>query len=435
MQRKPSERAHRIRFIITIGILLRLWDSSLALTIQNPNAFRSSLLIAALHYTWNAGSLRSYESTFLFHKVDAMQLINEWLGSPSPKLVTTCIREICTLAFAECCLGDVQTADTHIDGLMRMMDLHRPITSVIQPKLGLEDELANRYFLLTYNFVHGVKSRIHDLVGNDFKSIPADIEDLMHKWHVEEKDGLETRLQSMRLFPSFFNVPPDGTNLQLVDGFPFVECLRKFTMMTTLRKQAEMNQGRSFGGRIDQIWLEGAATRLLLVLVGSHANSMYGKKNNTKTEKTPQGKLLVSWSGMTSTIGLYLNEVLGVWNAGQLLENRLHRRVLYILAGDLSRQDCTCEGGDDIVALNFGFWQAFTGALSIAKHRRHGAGSLPTAFESCFRSFIVRWIRKTGITRWDEAKSCLDSVVWPSEHMDEAVELEIWQEAVFEAQQ
>lgn len=81
--------------------ITELHPHSLAIATQNPDALRGSLLIAALHYAWNVGNLRNYEATFLHHKVEAMRLVNGWLKNLQPKVATTCIREICTLAFAE----------------------------------------------------------------------------------------------------------------------------------------------------------------------------------------------------------------------------------------------------------------------------------------------------------------------------------------------
>ncbi|KAH6884154.1 hypothetical protein B0T10DRAFT_493692 [Thelonectria olida] len=408
----------------------------LALATQNPDALRGSLLIAALHYAWNVGNLRNYESTFLYHKVEAMRLVNGWLKNMQPKVATTCIREICTLAFTECALGDIKTADTHIDGLMRFMDLHNPPTPEPQPRPSLEEELSNRYLLLTYNFVHGVKSRLSDIIDgirpsdSDYKPTPEETEFLMHRWHKEEMGGLEIRLRSMRLFPSFFNVPPPGTVFDDIEGGPLIECLRQFSTMADLRQKPDSPPRYDVGGHRDQIWLEGASTRLLLAMVSSHLQSTSGKRRPKSTKKASE-KIIVSWPGASAGIGLYLNAALGIFNAGQPLEDRLHRRVLFILKGDLDREDYLLESGRSATS-DFWFWRAFLGAFSIAKYQRDGKGTLRPAFQPSFQAFIVKWIHRTGTSRWDEARECLESVVWPSDHADEPLAEGVWKDAMLE---
>lgn len=248
----------------------------------------------------------------------------------------------------------------------------------------------------------------------------------MHRWHKEELGGLETRLKSMRLFPSFFNVPPAGTAFGNVDGSPFIECLRQFSSMADARNRSDSPAQYNVGGRLDQIWLEGAATRLLLAMVSSHVQSTTTKRK--KPKQTPD-KLTVSWSGASAAIGLYLNPILGIFNAGQPLEDRLHRRVLFILKGDLDRDDYI-PGPNRDAASDYWFWRAFLGAFSIAKHERCGKADLSRAFRQSFDGFVGEWAGRMGVRRWDEARGCLEAVVWPSDFGDDALAEEVWGGAV-----
>lgn len=44
--------------------------------VQHPDILRNTLLVAAMHYAWRVGELKGFESTYLFHKIDTMQLLN-----------------------------------------------------------------------------------------------------------------------------------------------------------------------------------------------------------------------------------------------------------------------------------------------------------------------------------------------------------------------
>lgn len=68
---------------------------------QDAYALRNTLLIAGLYYAWKAGDMYTYESTFLFHKIEAMGLVNKWLSRPDSGTLNVCIRQISTLCFAE----------------------------------------------------------------------------------------------------------------------------------------------------------------------------------------------------------------------------------------------------------------------------------------------------------------------------------------------
>jgi hypothetical protein len=70
-------------------------------TLQEPTAFRILLIYAGLHYTWNAGALFSYDATVLFHKVESMRIVNEWLADSIARTAGKCARTIATLCLTE----------------------------------------------------------------------------------------------------------------------------------------------------------------------------------------------------------------------------------------------------------------------------------------------------------------------------------------------
>jgi hypothetical protein len=76
--------------------------ASMSSAVQDPFALRNMLLIAGIHYAWNLGDLQTFEPTFLSHKIQAIQLVNEKLSSPSDgKDYMSCANYIITLSFTE----------------------------------------------------------------------------------------------------------------------------------------------------------------------------------------------------------------------------------------------------------------------------------------------------------------------------------------------
>ncbi|KAM5365312.1 hypothetical protein ACJZ2D_011095 [Fusarium nematophilum] len=411
---------------------------------QSPDALRNTMLIAGLHFAWNAGHLKNFEPTLLFHKIETMRLINRWLEESRPKGYWVCVRQIATLCLTEvcflptldsamivdireCCLGNVATAETHLDGLMRFMDFHKPPAIVCQDSLNVEDELSNRYIILTYNFIYGFKSRLQDIIDDDdrlgpnYQPTSTQVEEYMHAWHKEEFRGLEIRLKAMKMIPFFFSPLPPSTKFCDVDGSSMIDCLISLTETSRFRRQLSGD-----GQAQHLVWLEGAATRLLLAFVGAHIESLAGEGNGGYCQPVAP-RLMASWSGLSTSVGLYLHAVLGFWNAGAPIEPRLHRRVLSILKRDLDHT--ACWTGRHLVS-DFWFWRAFMGAFSLAKHARVGDQSLLEPLQGPFRGFIREWSRCSGVMEWARARESLVRIVWPEVFVDEVLAEELWDKSV-----
>lgn len=84
-------------------LLITVSGCSINTVVHDPFALRSTLIIAGLHYSWNTGHLQSYESTFLFHKVESMRAVNKWMLRQDPTKAAMTARQVVTLGFAEVC--------------------------------------------------------------------------------------------------------------------------------------------------------------------------------------------------------------------------------------------------------------------------------------------------------------------------------------------
>ncbi|ESU10452.1 hypothetical protein FGSG_02854 [Fusarium graminearum PH-1] len=387
-------------------------------------AYRSDALFhySGLHFAWNTGQLQSFEPTFLFHKIEAMNSVNKFLRNSRMKYAV-CVRNIATLCFTECAMGNIIASETHLDGLMRFMDLHRPPHKAPLAESDLDDELANRYVLFSYNFIHGFKSRVEDVLINGSVTktsqtpSPALVEKLMHEWHKHEVQGLDIRLKSLKMIPFFFSELPPNTKFVDIDGTATAECLATLTATAQLR-----TQGMDFDDQ-QMIWQEGAATRLMLAFVGSHIESIStgGRKGSV-----PNGsRMASSWSGMAAATGLYLHTILRFWNAGEPIEPRLHRRVLLVLQQDLERSRRTSRPLNDLW-----FWKAFVGAMTVERQVASPARGVLNEMKWIYESFVREWGIMIGTTTWEQARAALSRIVWPEVFHSEGMAQELWYRCV-----
>ncbi|KAJ4128038.1 hypothetical protein NW768_008322 [Fusarium equiseti] len=338
-----------------------------------------------------------------------------------------------------CALGNIITAETHMDGLMRFMDLHRPphITEPIEH--NVDDELANRYVLLfvtlptpspkpltessAYNFIHGFKSRVEDVLINGSvaksgqKPAPALVEKLMHEWHKHEVQGLDIRLKALKMLPFFFSDLPPGSRFVEIDGTEIVECLKTLTATSRMRAQA-----MDFDDQ-QMIWQEGAATRLLLLVVGAHIESISSDKKKASSSRL-RSSLASPWSGLNAAAGLYLHSILKFWNAGDPIEPHLHRRVLFILYQDLELDQRRSR-----VLSDLWLWKAFVGAMSLDRAAASADGMLDE-MQAVYQGFVRGWSAVTKITDWEIAKLALSVVVWPEVFQYEDMARGLWYSCV-----
>ncbi|RGP59530.1 hypothetical protein FSPOR_11287 [Fusarium sporotrichioides] len=398
-------------------------QSLLKSTMHSSDTLRNTMLIAGLHFAWNTGQLQSFEPTFLFHKIEAMNSVNNFLRNSSIKYAL-CVRNIATLCFTECAMGNIIASETHLDGLMKFMDFHRPPHRATPAEYDLDDELANRYVLFSYNFIHGFKSRVEDVLINGSvtktgqKPPPALVEKLMHEWHKQEVQGLDIRLKCLKMIPFFFSDLPSDTKFVDIDGTAMAECLATLTFTAQLR-----TQGTDFYDQ-QMIWQEGAATRLMLAFVGSHIESISTGGRKRPIAQT-RSRMASSWSGMATATGLYLHTILRFWNAGDPIEPRLHRRVLLVLQQDLERSRRSSISLSDIW-----FWKAFVGAMSVERHVGSSTSGVLHEMKGIYEGFVREWSIVVGITVWERARETLSKIVWPETFHSEDMAQELWYRCV-----
>ncbi|KLP03393.1 uncharacterized protein FFB20_02172 [Fusarium fujikuroi] len=375
---------------------------------QHPDALRDTLLVAGLHYAWTVGDLETYKPTFLFHKVSTIQVLNRWLQNIHQPGLMTFIRHVSILCFIEAAYGNVHDTEAHINGLVNAVHLLSPLDDDFSHRSEIEEELANRYLLLTYYAYQGFKARIlgSDSLQNLFRqNNTAEFSTFVSQiylWKTQNIGHLEMRLDAMKLLPFFFAALSSTTQFHSIDASPLIDCLKHVTTSTQTVREDRYKCDPSWE------WIEGSDSRLLCATISSHFSSLF---HDDMFSSVQSSKYSTSWSGMCAASSLYMHSVLELWNGGESIDARLFRRFLCILNRDL-RQSVSTLGLND--SMDFWLWRAFLGAYSIAKQQAKTHDPLLDNLQGTFTGYVDAWKKVAGLSVWEQAHACLVSVAWPA---------------------
>ncbi|KAF0635538.1 hypothetical protein FPSE5266_08454 [Fusarium pseudograminearum] len=341
---------------------------------QHPDALRDTLLVAGLHYAWTA----SY--------------------------------------------GNVGDTAAHINGLTNAVNLLSPLDDDFGNRTGLDEELANRYLLLTHYADQGFKARIlgSDSLKTMFQNNTAEFSmfvSLIRRWKTQNVGHLEMRLNAMKLLPFFFAVLPSSTRFHNIDASPLIEHLQHVTMSTQTASEDRYKCDPSWE------WIEGSESRLLCATISSHFSSLF---EDDMSSSSASMKYSISWSGMCAASSLYMHSVLELWEGGEAMDSGLLRRFLCIMKRDL--EDTLGNLGSDDGS-DFWFWRAFLGLYSITKHQAQSYEPKLDDLADEYRGFVETWKNVTGLTRWEDVYQRLISVAWPDRQGHE-LEPSVWGRAI-----
>ncbi|KAH8648645.1 hypothetical protein BX600DRAFT_503018 [Xylariales sp. PMI_506] len=416
-------------------------DDSVAFAALDPHALRSTMLIAALHHCWHTKRLDAYRSTFLFHKVESLQVINRWLQEDAlrndPRIVTQGLKTICTLGLTEACLGDIYAAEIHFRGVRAFLDLQEQQNADIYTTTDIECELVNRFLILTYFFECSLKERLQNVIVSKGKhnkqpqdTSADDALNHIHTWHKSEPSRLEITLGSLRLIPHFFKTAQIAPQPGSIDATPMLTFLRGIT------RKLDNIPVDPVGEEKDGVFQEGGPTKLLRTMIDAHVVSTSGHytasfsmQGGQAIEKLPSG-----WCGAAGVGGIYLNSVINFSNSGQPTEMKLLRRILLLIKRDLDRSRVAAgRGAPRKTMRDFWFWQSFVALLGLVKSQRDvtkvSVGEDMASLQSYFESRVQAWSRDAGVTDWIVAKQTLISYAWPAEMCshEESVVKSLWE--------
>ncbi|KAI1029242.1 hypothetical protein LB505_006265 [Fusarium chuoi] len=388
-------------------------------TISDPEALRNAILMAATHFTFKVGSLEAFEHTFLFHRIETVRLVKKWLSSGDLTLSAAITKQIATLAYTEFCSGNMQMAEKHLNVIYALP--YRTTDPSTTNGKTRDQELSDRYFLLTSTFIHGVQTVLHGILraeesAEDKNSLSvSNPMRLMHKWYKSEGQYLHClKLKAIRLFSTFFILPDIGARLSDVYSAPIVNSLRQVTNeFYNLTKVQKIH---------DDFWRTGAAARVYDTVLESHQTSI--TPTDQQHEETSEAEQKTSWCGLVIATELFLEQVVVLW--------RPFTKEVYLCSMRIFQRDLTFAlqktNTPDIAELLF--WESFLGLMSIYLHEKLGDMEREPGLKPFFERVIKEQSRDMGLEKWEDARRVLLNIAWPLDFSEDDYVKGIWEAAV-----
>ncbi|CAK7231482.1 hypothetical protein SCUCBS95973_007933 [Sporothrix curviconia] len=207
------------------------------MTMQDPGLFRGCLLLSAMHYSWiHGGSLGDVEETYLYHKVEAIHLVNEKIGDPASSEL--CANVIAALALSESGIGDIAAAEAHLNGLFTLINWRKP-----EEWQGRLHGLFQRLVLVAGTFISASK-------GVEFQPsnlpVPTGTTPQLHFTRPTTGHFSAAQFDATRLSPFYFATPPDyeAANADL-EGMATTNALQRLSSLNALVETTERHSSSS----------------------------------------------------------------------------------------------------------------------------------------------------------------------------------------------
>ncbi|KAF5704843.1 hypothetical protein FMUND_12342 [Fusarium mundagurra] len=388
-------------------------------TISDPGALRNAILMAATHFTFKVGSLEAFEHTFLFHRIETVRLVKKWLASGDVTLSAATTKQIATLAYTEFCSGDMQMAAKHLN-VIYALPCQTTDPSNTNGKTR-DQELSDRYFVLTSTFIHGVQTVLHGILraedsteDKNALSVSHPMR-LMHKWYKSEGQYLHClKLKAIRLFSTFFILPDIGSRLSDVYSASIVNSLRQvndeFYNLTEAQKIH------------DDFWRTGAAARVYDAVLESHQNSI--TPTDHQYEETSEAEQKTSWCGLVIAAELFLEQVVVLW--------RPFTKEIYLCSMRIFQRDLSfaLQKTNALEIAELLFWESFLGLMSIYFHEKLGDMEREPGLRPFFERIIREQSRDMRLEKWEDARRVLLNIAWPLDFSEDDYVKGIWEAAV-----
>ncbi|KAK6714771.1 hypothetical protein SNK04_005703 [Fusarium graminearum] len=407
--------------------LVRLTDDSCAL--------RSTILLAGMHFCFQNGNLASFESTFLYHKVEVMRYINKWIASNNHKHDTTIFRQMATLAFTEVCTGEVLGAEAHASGLLAIIENAAARDKKENPDISNfktpEQELANRYFIMAYTYICGLKSLLggvcrlggfDDARIEDFSA--KELVEMSYIWHKgEASQSWALKLQALRLLPFFLTPLPEGATLTYADGREIIQSLREFTTATGIDPSSTSVCTDPPDKIFDNFWRRGPASRLLGECVLAHVETISVKKKRSQGLGRPGTSFEGPWCALVTSAIIYGQTILG---ALEPVDKRMHKYTITLFHHDMLSYLEESRASTDP---GFILWLLILGLIGCYTYPKGERDQTPHPSFLFFQMAIKRQAKEMDISSWSEANLALAKVVWPSKNDGFEFVEDLWNEA------
>ncbi|EWZ81053.1 hypothetical protein FOWG_15042 [Fusarium oxysporum f. sp. lycopersici MN25] len=386
----------------------------MAYIISDPEALRSAVLIAATHFGFKFGNLKNFEQTFYFHILETVRLVREWFAKGDFTLCAAITKQMATLAYTEVCRGDYQMAEKHLNAIYALSS-HREGRVTTGGKT-MDQELSDRYFLITSTFMHGIRTALDGtrrpagLTDTTTGSVSPDGIRRMNNWHITDRGHYfhSVALKAIREFPVTFNYSGE-----IFQDIPLARVLSGLRILTRnfydgyskpLPRSARQTQ--------DDFWQSETSAMLYDGLIEAHKQSV-PKNHKSQASTGDENEQKASWVGLLIAIELYLEQVVVLWRPFTR-DNYLY--TMRIFQRDLSY---ALHKPDAPQLANLLFWESFIAVISLKMHEKQGDLAKDLGIMSYFKGFAWEQSQVLGLKTWKDVKAALMRIAWPYDFTDD----------------
>ncbi|KAM0389494.1 hypothetical protein ACHAQC_008805 [Fusarium culmorum] len=364
-----------------------------------------------------------------------MRYINKWIASNNHKHDTTIFRQMATLAFTEVCTGEVLGAEAHASGLLAIIENAAARDKKENPDISNfktpEQELANRYFIMAYTYICGLKSLLggvcrlggfDDARIEDFSA--KELVEMSYIWHKgEASQSWALKLQALRLLPFFLTPLPEGATLTYADGHEIIQSLREFTTATGIDPSSTSVCTDPPDKIFDNFWRRGPASRLLGECVLAHVETISVKKKRSQGLGRPGTSFEGPWCALVTSAIIYGQAILG---ALEPVDKRMHKYTITLFHHDMFSYLEESRASTDP---GFILWLLILGLIGCYTYPKGEKDQTPHPSFLFFQVAIRRQAKEMDISSWSEANFALAKVVWPSKNDGFEFVEDLWNEA------
>ncbi|KAM0492634.1 hypothetical protein ACHAP8_009812 [Fusarium lateritium] len=335
------------------------------------------------------------------------------------------------------CTGEILGAEAHASGILAIIENAAArdkkekldITSSKTP----DQELANRYFIMAYTYICGLKSLLGGvcrLGGVDDASIKdfsaKELVEMSYLWHKGEAlQSWALKLQALRLLPFFLTPLPVGATFKYADGHAVIQSLRQFTSPTVIYDSRQTSICTGSPDKIfDIFWRRGPASRLLGECVLAHVETISVKKGGSHSLERDGTPFESPWCALVTSAILYGQVILG---ALEPVDKRMHKYTITLFYHDMASY---IEAGRGSNNPGFLLWLLLLGLVGCHTYPNGEKDKTPHPSFLFFQAAVRRQAKEMAISTWLEARVVLAEVVWPSTSDRNEFIKDLWDEAI-----
>ncbi|ESU10248.1 hypothetical protein FGSG_12528 [Fusarium graminearum PH-1] len=331
--------------------------------------------------------------------------------------------------------GEVLGAEAHASGLLAIIENAAARDKKENPDISNfktpEQELANRYFIMAYTYICGLKSLLggvcrlggfDDARIEDFSA--KELVEMSYIWHKgEASQSWALKLQALRLLPFFLTPLPEGATLTYADGREIIQSLREFTTATGIDPSSTSVCTDPPDKIFDNFWRRGPASRLLGECVLAHVETISVKKKRSQGLGRPGTSFEGPWCALVTSAIIYGQTILG---ALEPVDKRMHKYTITLFHHDMLSYLEESRASTDP---GFILWLLILGLIGCYTYPKGERDQTPHPSFLFFQMAIKRQAKEMDISSWSEANFALAKVVWPSKNDGFEFVEDLWNEA------